>query len=75
MNDNQTIKDIILWQRIGCIAVRLAERLNISPEAALDLFYKSKTCEKLHDKNSDLNLFGDLYIVDEVLREMQSHRQ
>jgi hypothetical protein len=30
MNDD-VVKDIIQWQRIGCIVVRLSERLNISP--------------------------------------------
>ena len=38
MNDD-VVKDIIQWQRIGCIVVRLSERLNISPEEAFDVFY------------------------------------
>ena len=39
MSDNNIIKDIILWQRIGCITVRLSEWLNVSTEKASDIFY------------------------------------
>lgn len=71
MNDNNIIKDIILWQRIGCIAVRLSERLNVSPETAFDIFYESNTCQRFHNPDTGLYLYGDLYAVDEVMRELQ----
>lgn len=71
MNDDITIKDIIQWQRIGCIVVRLSERLNISPEMAFDIFYESDTCQRFHNTATGLYLYGDLYIVDEVMRELQ----
>lgn len=50
MNDD-VVKDIIQWQRIGCIVVRLSERLNISPEEAFDVFYESDTCRRFHDRS------------------------
>lgn len=71
MNDDNMIKDIIQWQRIGCIVVRLSERLDVSPEDAFDLFYESDTCRLFHDPDTGLYLYGDLYIVDEVMRELQ----
>lgn len=71
LTDESIIKDIIQWQRIGCIAVRLSERLNVSPEDAFDIFYESDTCRHFHDPATGLYLFGDLYVVDEVMRELQ----
>ena len=55
--------------RIGAIAVDLAERLGIEPIRALQLFYESKTCANLHDKTTGLYLYGDRYIADEFIRE------
>ena len=67
----KVVRDIIRWQRIGCIVVKLSEILDISLKAALDLFYASRTCRRFHDENTGLYLFSDLYIVDEVIREYQ----
>ena len=71
VNDDITVRDIILWNRIGRISVLLAKRLNIEPERAFDIFYESDTCEHLHDETSGLYLMGDLYVVDEVMIELQ----
>ena len=65
------IQEIILSNRIGIIAAELSKRLDLSPAKALQLFYESKTCSDLHDKETGLYLFGDLYIVDEVLLELR----
>ena len=65
------IQEIIMSNRIGAISVELAKRLNIEPAKALQLFYESKTCADLHDKATGLYLYGDLYIADEVMREME----
>lgn len=69
--DEFTLRDIIQWERIGCIIVHLAKRLDVSNEEALDLFYESETCARLHDTSTDLYLYGDLYIVDEMMLELQ----
>lgn len=73
MNDEQKrhVRDIIRWQRIGCIVVKLAKKLDISLKEALDLFYFSNTCRKFHDEKSGLYLQGDLYVIDELIRERQ----
>lgn len=60
-----------MWNKIGRIVMLLAERLNISPVHALDIFYTSKTNERLHDPSTLLYTFGDRYIVDDVIRELQ----
>ena len=58
------IQEMILSNRIGQISAELAKRLDIEPERALELFYESKTCADLHDKNTGLYLYGNLYIFD-----------
>ena len=63
------VQEIIMSNRIGAIAVDLAERLDIEPVRALQLFYESKTCANLHDKATGLYLYGDKYIADEFIRE------
>ncbi|MCC8070953.1 MAG: DUF3791 domain-containing protein [Bacteroidales bacterium] len=65
------LNEILLWNKIGRIIMRVHERLDISPEQALDVFYSSQTCERLHDANDYLYLMGDLYIVDELILELQ----
>ena len=72
MNQNNiSVRDIILWNRIGRIVTRLSEKLQVSPEVAFDIFYESDTCERLHDEKTGLYLYGDLYIIDELIRELQ----
>jgi len=68
------IQEIIMSNRIGAISVELAKRLNIEPVKALQLFYESQTCANLHDKSTGLYLYGDLYVADEFMREMEYER-
>ena len=76
--DTQTkspiIQEIIMSDRIGAIAILLAKQLNITNVQALKLFYESETCAKLHDKSTGLYLYGDLYVVDEFMFEMQNRQ-
>ena len=65
------LQDSLFWTKIGRIIVRLSERLQVSPEQAFDIFYSSETCTRLHQPEYGLTQFGDLYIVDEIIREMQ----
>ena len=73
--DNPTkspvIQEIIMSNRIGAISVELAKQLDVTPIRALQLFYESDTCAHLHNKSTGLYLYGDLYIAEEFLREMQ----
>ena len=65
------VQEIIMSNRIGAISMELAKRLNITPVKALQLFYESKTCADLHNKATGLYLYGDLYVADEFMREME----
>ena len=63
------IQEMIMSNRIGSISDEIAKRLDIEPLKALELFYASKTCEDLHNKETGLYLYSDLYVVDEFLFE------
>lgn len=65
----KAVRQILLWQQIGCIVVAIAEKLQVSYKKALDIFYASDTCRRLHDERSGLYLLSDLYLADEVVRE------
>lgn len=65
------LSDLLMWNKIGRIVMVISESLDIAPERALDLFYSSKTNERFHDPSTLLYTFGDRYIADEVIREIQ----
>ena len=65
------ISDLLLWNKIGRIVTLLTESLNITSEHALDLFYTSKTNERIHDPSTLLYTFSDRYIVDDIIQEIQ----
>lgn len=65
----KTLREILLWQQIGCIVVRIAQKLQISNLEALRIFYTSDTCVRLHDERTGLYLFSDIYLADEVILE------
>lgn len=50
--------------------MRLSEKLEVSPLRALDVFYTSKVCDRLHDPETELYIFSDAYIVDEIMMEL-----
>ena len=58
-----------MWYKIGGVVMSLANQLQVAPEKALDLFYRSKTCDALHDPETLLYTFSDAYIADEVIAE------
>ena len=66
------IQEMILSHQIGGVAYELSKRLNVSPARALDLFYRSKTCALLHDKNTGLYLMSNGYVADDVILELQT---
>ena len=68
------IQEIIMSNRIGAIAVLLGKMLNLDNLRALKMFYESKTCGRLQDKSTGLYLYGDLYVADEFVLEMQNRQ-
>lgn len=65
------LSDLLMWNKIGRIVTLLSEQLDISGERALDVFYTSKTSALLHDPATQLYLFSDGYIAEDVIREIQ----
>lgn len=55
--------------------MQLAERLNISPERALNLFYNSKVYSFLLNKEYPLITMSDDYITDEIMLELQRKQE
>ena len=69
---HRKVRNIIRWQRIGCIVVKISESLGISLKEALDMFYRSETCRRFHDEETGLYLQGDLYVLNDFLAEVGS---
>ena len=72
-DQQRKVRNIIRWQRIGCIVVKVSEILNVSLKEALDMFYKSETCRRFHDEETGLYLQGNLYILNDFLAEISKH--
>lgn len=68
------IQDMILSHQIGGVAYELSKCLGVSLECALDQFYRSKTCADLHNRETGLYLYGNLYIADEFMMEKQGRK-
>ena len=71
VDKKKAVREILLWQQIGCIVVAVAQKMQVSYKKALDIFYASDTCRRLHDERTGLYLLSDLYVADEVIREYQ----
>ena len=69
---HRKVRNIIRWQLIGCIVVKISETMNISLKEALDLFYKSETCRRFHDEETGLYLQGNLYVLNDFLAEISA---
>ena len=69
---HRKVRNIIRWQRIGCIVVKISEMMNISLKEALDMFYRSETCRRFHDEETGLYLQGNLYVLNDFLAEIGS---
>ena len=69
---HRKVRNIIRWQRLGCIVVKISETMNISLKEALDLFYKSETCRRFHDEETGLYLQGNLYVLNDFLAEISA---
>ena len=69
---HRKVRNIIRWQRIGCIVVKISETLGVSLKEALDMFYRSETCRRFHDEETGLYLQGNLYVLNDFLAEIDS---
>lgn len=64
--------DIAMQGKYYGVVELLASRLHISKDKALYIFYNTDTYRRLTQQTGDLYLMSDLYIVDEVIRELQN---
>ena len=69
---HRKVRNIIRWQRIGCIVVKISETLDVSLKEALDMFYRSETCRRFHDEETGLYLQGNLYVLNDFLAEISA---
>ena len=65
--------DVLVWNKYTRVVMQLAERLNISPEKALHLFYNSKVYALLLNKQYPLITLSDAYITDEIILSYNSN--
>lgn len=69
-NYSKDVLDILRWSRMGVIACRIAEKLEIPPLQALKDFYRSATCRRFQNRKSGLYIQSDNYIADDYLIEI-----
>ena len=69
---HRKVRNIIRWQRIGCIVVKISETLDVSLKEALDMFYRSETCRRFHDEETGLYLQGNLYVLNDFLAKISA---
>ena len=65
------MRDSVLWRKQSRIIILLADSLNISPERALDLYYRTKVYEHMADPKYGLQLMSDDYILEELKNELR----
>ena len=66
------MRDQVLWRKVGRIADLLAKRLDSDTARALDVLYNSRTYALLENPDSGLQLQSDEYILNDLLRELES---
>lgn len=69
------MRDAVLWRKQSHIIMLLADKLNIGAERALDLFYSTETYRRLANPDSGIRLMSDLYILEDILKELESNNR
>jgi hypothetical protein len=69
------MRDAVLWRKQSHIIMLLADKLNIDAERALDLFYSTETYRRLANPDSGIRLMSDLYILEDILKELESNNR
>ena len=64
------MRDSVLWRKKSHFFIMLSERLAIDEERALNLFYSTNTYKQLSDPNSGMQLMSDIYILENILYEL-----
>ena len=61
---------IILQRKYARIVQLFAEKIGVSYEEALGMFYDSKTFELISEGVADMHCMSDEYLVDELMIEL-----
>lgn len=64
------MRDSVLQRKLARIVMLLAASANMTPEQALDAFYKSETYKHLTNAATGLYLMSDDYILEDLLHEL-----
>lgn len=64
--------DQVFWRKTARIIELLANRLQVSSEMAMDLFYNSRTYELFRNPDTGMRLNSDQYILTDIMRELES---
>lgn len=65
------MRDSVLWRKETNIVMLLSQRLNITPERALDVYFHTRVNKYMSSSEYGLQQMSDLYIVDEIINELQ----
>ncbi len=68
------MRNNVLWRKQSHIIMMLADALKIDAEKALDLYYSTRTAEKLADAGTGLQLMSDKYVLEDILNELRMPR-
>lgn len=66
------MRNSVLWRKQSRIVMMLAQKMNICPEQALDIFYSSKTAQQLSNPDTGLQLMNDDYVLEDLLNELNN---
>ena len=66
------MRDQVLWRKTARIIAILAQRLEVSQQRAMDIFYNSHTFQLFSNPESGIQLLSDEYIVNDTLRELEN---
>lgn len=65
------MRDSVLWRKQSRLIMLLADKLKISAERALDLYYSTKVYQHMTDPSYGLHLMSDDYIIEDVINELR----
>lgn len=68
------MRDSVLWRKQSRIILLLADKLRISSERALDLYYSTKVYQQMTDPKYGLQLMSDDYIIEELIDELRENQ-
>lgn len=70
---NDLINPTLLQMKYSRVINLLAKALEVDIPTAMDLFYRSETYKNLTQLDNHLHNMSDLYLVDELMLELQRH--